>query len=110
MHERIGAVYERRCKGLYCFSFLNWKVCQLGFRGGQGERSELCDGGLKVIERERGGEREIRRGGVARRKRVAHLAKAQQRVQRANGQARQGECSEFCDGGLKEKWGREGGG
>ena len=39
--------------------------------------------------------------GVARRKRVAHLAKAQQRAQRAKGQAMQGERSELCDGGLK---------
>ena len=38
---------------------------------------------------------------VARRKRVAHLAKAQQRAQRAKGQAMQGERSELCDGGLK---------
>ncbi len=61
----------------------------------QGERSELCDGGLKKTNREGKRERrgEQRRGGVARRKRVAHLAKAQQRAQRAKGQAMQGECN-----------------
>ena len=29
----------------------------------QGERSELCDGGLKVIEKERGGGGEENKGG-----------------------------------------------
>ncbi len=71
-----------------------------------------CDVVLKVIERERGeGRGEKWRGGVARRRRVTHLATTQQRAERAQREQRAtksevsvGQRSEHCEGGLKEKY------
>ena len=61
--------------------------------------------GLKDNEREIGGrigeKRGGEEGGVARRKRVAHLTKVQQRAQIAKGQPAKGERNELHDGGFK---------
>jgi hypothetical protein len=73
--------------------------------GKAGQHSQLCEGGLKDKERRIGGRIGEKRGGEeggdARRKRVAHIAKAQQRVQRAKMQPTQGDHNELCDGGFK---------
>ena len=52
--------------------------------------------GGRIGEKKRRGE-----GGVARRKRVAHLTKVQQRAQIAKGQQAKGERKKLRDGGLK---------
>jgi hypothetical protein len=63
-----------------------------------------------AVKRGKKGEKRRGGGGVARRKRASHLAKAQhgvergqraQRAQRAMGPARQGDSSVLCDGRLK---------
>jgi hypothetical protein len=62
----------------------------------------LCDVELKVIQRERGGgnkRKEGDEGGVARRKRASHLAKAQHRVEQ--GQRPQRVLRAHCDVVLK---------
>ena len=73
----------------------------------------LCDVELKVIQRERGGgnkRKEGDEGGVARRKRASHLAKAQHRVEQ--GQRPQRVLRAHCDVVLKvieRERGEEGG-
>ena len=68
----------------------------------QGDRSVFCDVELKVIQRKRGRgnkRKEGDEGGVARRKRASHLAKAQHRVEQ--GQRPQRVRRAHCDVVLK---------